>query len=673
MANIAQLPPELFFRDIQHLCRLSLLSRQWYAALVPRIYAEWTYNGARQSFMSLWNFLRTILSNTHLASLVHSLHIGNWVHYPPYSDEWEELDFLQNEISLLESNIIEDIRKRDRRPLMALLLTCLPNITRIYTHVPQPDPVLHAILRQILNCQSGDSPSAHLSKLSELSVFPEVNIRNPPDYNNRPLLFLSDLWPALKLRSLQTLSLYGLHVGNATYRLGAGPGISRLKYLTIDSFYYKLHYRDLKALLNLLEALTSFSLHVRDNGSCAATDEMISNVDLWKVLQKHKNCLEYLDIYRDTGNRRFSMRYGHFGILRSFTCLKKLFIQAEFLLGYTWDPSDDTCRLQDRLPCNIQSLTLYNTKGFFHTSCMGKHLQEALDKGFYVDSSISEVWSQNGISLSMEQGNYPEFLKKTYGMRLDGQRRSAMYNLLPNEYRGCHEVLLPFDDSMDAYEIDISDEYIDRRAGYLKLRTLDFRAHDGSKACMVFQNIKHSWLPPLFSFPIYFTHAQTSPGKIDYETLYHTLCDNYKNYDVRLDLYFVPGIGEEDCITHYREEGRILHIPTRVHDYSDTCSYRGLLFICTEPEWNGDQGTLWSVQFDPVPHAKDGTKSSDEEEKTPLRCVQRHPVNDSSRSYEGYGGESPIDRWISDIASKYKEELRGAWIKATRRGWESWS
>ncbi|GMG26857.1 unnamed protein product [Aspergillus oryzae] len=707
MANIAQLPPELFCpvldlafenqSDIQLLCSLSLVSRQWYEALVPRIYAEWTYNGARQSFRSLWNFLRTILNDSRIAALVHSLHIGNWGYYPyARSGEWEELNLPQDEITLfreainrvgikhLESNIIKDIRKRDRRPLMALLLTCLPNITRIYTHVPQSDPVLSAVLRQILDCQSGDNPSTILSKLSDLYVLGEVDVP-PRDLVNHNLLpgadqtplRLDDLWPALHLTGLRTLSLYGLDTANAALRLGASPAISRLKHFSITGgFNSSCTYADLRALLALPEALTSFSLYIQDYAFGSIGGDMISNAGLWKVLKKHQSSLEYLDIYRDAEHTGLYMSQGHFGLLHSFTCLKKLCIQAEVLLGSFWDRPNAPYRLKDRLPCNLESLTLYGGKRFFNTSSIGVQLQEALNsgifsslasvelEGFYVDSDISEVCRQNGVTLSMgrschhkaprdcqlrKEGSCPPFVQKTHHMRMDGQRRAVMFAFFPEECRDRREILLPLDDSMDAYEEnDAKDEDLDQCAGDLKLRMLDFWVHNGGTA----------------------------------------------NYDVRFDLYFVPGITEEGCIAHYRQEGRfrgdykrqlkaykessrydvspgVGALPSMVRDYSDTGFYRGLLFICTEPEWNGDQEILWSVQFDPIRQAEDGTESSDEE-NIPLNCIQRHPINDSSRWYEGYGGECPIDRWISDIASWHREELRGPWLKATRRGWQSW-
>lgn len=165
--------------DIQRFCDLSLLSCKWSAALLGRLYSKWTYNGARQPFMTLWKSLRTVLSNPYLASLVRTLNIGNWGFYPDaYALEHarnssvddlhlppDELELLRKaireaEIDRLESSIIRSLSERDLRPLIALLLTCLPNLPTIYAHVPQSDPILGAVLRQTLDRQNSGEPSA---------------------------------------------------------------------------------------------------------------------------------------------------------------------------------------------------------------------------------------------------------------------------------------------------------------------------------------------------------------------------------------------------------------------------------------------------------------------------------------------------------------------------------
>lgn len=74
--------------------------------------------------------------------------IGNWGFYPrvtfgkpeqlglPQADQdLIHVAGVNAEISTLEPSIINDLHKHDRRPLMALLLTSLPNLTTVYAHV----------------------------------------------------------------------------------------------------------------------------------------------------------------------------------------------------------------------------------------------------------------------------------------------------------------------------------------------------------------------------------------------------------------------------------------------------------------------------------------------------------------------------------------------------------
>ncbi|KAE8348997.1 hypothetical protein BDV28DRAFT_160858 [Aspergillus coremiiformis] len=756
MPGLEHLPPELFYpvldlalkdtADIQHLCNLSLLSRQWYVTLVPRIYSEWTYNGARQSFMSLWNFLRTILSNAPRAALVQTLNIGNWGYYPHTCPRGRrEVNLLHEDLVLirdaiqkagikhLESNIIKDLRKRDRRPLMALLLTCLPNLTRIYAHVPKSDPVLNAVLRQVLDCQCSSNPSPVLGKLRELHIFGEVDvpISGVLDYDQLPKaddtpLHLDELWPVLHLSNLETLSLYGLDTANAALRLGISPAISRLKHLSlISGFYSNCTYMDVQTILSLPEALTSFTLYIHDYMFGSRTGNTISNAGLWEVLKQHQHSLEYLDVYRNAGSTRHTTRRDRFGPLSSFTRLKKLCVQIEVLLDSGYYMSIAPFSLKDTLPYSLETLTLHNDDRVTCVGDLAAQLQEVLGNGEFpslklielegkrwsedIHSAITDVCHQHDVSFSLRKrrqhkdipeecqfrkgGRCPQFLPKTYHIRMDGQRRAVMFAFYPKESRSREELLLPFDDRMDACEdVNLDDEDLQRGCDWT-IHVLGIHAYGGhpGAAYMVFRNYEGCSLPPLFSFAIYFTHADVSPAKVDHEALYWALCSSYGNYDARFDLYFIPGLSEDGCISHYRAEKRFrgdykqqlrkykessrYDTPSRlgvqpgiVHDYSDTGPYKGLLFICPESGWGDDQETLRSVQFDPIRRTGDVPESSER----PRVCIQQHPINDDSPWYEAYNGECPVDRWMSDIARWHREELMGPWLKATRRGWKTW-
>ena len=175
MPDPAKLPYEIFamilnlaFEDskrdsVQHLYALSLFNRRWNKALLPRMYSEWTYNGARQSFMTLWKFFITIRRDPYLAGLVRTLTIGNWGFYRPrnpeqFQSQFSQLSLPPDELALLrtaihdagigrrEDRILRSLSERDRRPVVALLLVSLPNLQSVSAYYPRRDPFMKAVL-----------------------------------------------------------------------------------------------------------------------------------------------------------------------------------------------------------------------------------------------------------------------------------------------------------------------------------------------------------------------------------------------------------------------------------------------------------------------------------------------------------------------------------------------
>lgn len=148
MLDPSHLPTELFDNvisyalegksDFKTLYGLSLLSRQWYAAVEAHLYSGWTYDGELQSIPSLWKFLRTILRNRRLADRVYKLNIQNWTfgfvqesNRFVLSEEDSELVQIAIEAAKLqhiEGKFMTALSKADPRPLMALLLTSLRNL-----------------------------------------------------------------------------------------------------------------------------------------------------------------------------------------------------------------------------------------------------------------------------------------------------------------------------------------------------------------------------------------------------------------------------------------------------------------------------------------------------------------------------------------------------------------
>lgn len=129
--------------------------------------------------MGLWKFLRTIRQNPGLANLVCALHVGNWGFYlpPQYGHIFEmqlsgddDLEIIRTAIreagiDHLQDSIANSLAQGDRRPLMALLLTSLPNLEVMYAHIPRSDPVLAAVLEKILDRQDHGHTAATLQNL----------------------------------------------------------------------------------------------------------------------------------------------------------------------------------------------------------------------------------------------------------------------------------------------------------------------------------------------------------------------------------------------------------------------------------------------------------------------------------------------------------------------------
>ncbi|KAL2868859.1 uncharacterized protein BJX67DRAFT_379801 [Aspergillus lucknowensis] len=93
-----------------------------------------------------------------------------------YHLETSYLDLVRTKIRTVgfhgqEETILEDLARGDRRPIMALLLTCFPNVTAIDAHVPRSDSVLGSVLRRIL---------AHRKKDLEAQIANAVSIKKCP-------------------------------------------------------------------------------------------------------------------------------------------------------------------------------------------------------------------------------------------------------------------------------------------------------------------------------------------------------------------------------------------------------------------------------------------------------------------------------------------------------------
>lgn len=190
--------------------------------------------------------------NPDLASWVQTLSIANWGFFDHAYIPGQELELPSDELDLvkigisdagighLQSNILESLSRRDRRPLMALLLTRLPNLSNVYAVVPRSDPVLYAVLEQVITRQKNGIPSPVLGRLKECYIFQEfpvlpplLNKRSDEDPAESDILPLDDIWPMLLLKSLRKISLYDVDPTKASALLGSSAGASSAESLDL--------------------------------------------------------------------------------------------------------------------------------------------------------------------------------------------------------------------------------------------------------------------------------------------------------------------------------------------------------------------------------------------------------------------------------------------------------
>jgi hypothetical protein len=374
--------------DYKLLCNISLISRYWYDTLNARIYSKHSYDGELHSISSLWKFLRTILCSKGIGNSVHALNIRNWtfglVHgHSKLTFSKEDLELIQDAIhkaglEYMETSLMEAIRKTDPRPLMALLLASLPNLTTLYAHLPETDIFFSGVLQKAIESQRDEFRP--LKKLSEAHFTSSWNYRQDWRSRDHYDLWLGHLWPVFQLQSLQSLSMFDIRPLGAGIRFGSTVDISCITDLSLvyhDSAL--LAHAEIVALLSLPKALTKFSIYMNDSGGFIEKCRQLSNASLWKALCKHQDSIKHLDIYRDcTGCLPpvHSANNSHFESMQGFKQLEYLSIQPEVLIGGCCGDDIASFRLRDTLPSSLKSFTVYGEEGLATNKTIGQQLQD---------------------------------------------------------------------------------------------------------------------------------------------------------------------------------------------------------------------------------------------------------------------------------------------------------
>ncbi|KAL2814807.1 hypothetical protein BJX63DRAFT_442393 [Aspergillus granulosus] len=625
------------FHDGIDLCQLPNLlriNRHWHNILIPRLYSKYSYNGARHTYTSLWEFLRAVATNRELAEMVKSLNIGNCGFYPDVlrldrEATEDNVDFSYDEVSLmrwviqaglrgspntegLESSILDPkaLRDRDCRPLVVLLLLCLPNLSTIYIHLPQSNTLLHSILLEVLSSQERGSPVPCLQRLTELHVLGEVAVRAPVtnrvSQEESPVVRFDDIWPCIYFSNLRTLALYDLDTAGIGSLLGQHRDkTSRIQKLrVVISGKSTCTTSDARTLVTLPDSLTHFSFCWNFGGRLGddRDDGRLSVLGLWNAIQKHRDTLEHLDVHNDNPYRRENPNRGHFGSLQSFTRLKRLDTQTDLLLDALHKDPAPLC-LKDTLPQNLDALilrlglatkTIPNFDATELQAAVGERSRplkllalghnghqvgryyrqiQQLDNQGNSDEldqpgpepypglwpTCKKVGTQLHVSIACNRTRptgYCHFgrggacgwlWRKTWMLRDEGIHRSRLMLVQ----------VPPTGDEIQARAKKQKEK--NTRARPLPARIIPFADHTGNNnAFIVFKNslsTANSRLPPLFPFVVYFTHPSTkqTPEATDLVGLYDAIRYPLINPDLhfRLDVYFLPGASEEDCKEHY--------------------------------------------------------------------------------------------------------------------------
>lgn len=364
--------------DYSTLCNLSLVSSQWHVLLIEQIYSKWDFDCGRQSFPSLWKFLRTILCNRKIAEAVQEIRYetfpldsyvdGPYAISPPIFSP-DDRDMIRNAISNaglrhIKPDVINAINNADPRPLLALLLANLRNLRTLRACLPHTDMFLAGVLRCAIEYQrnqpqKNDHPLHNLREVYLEGVPWECYECIHPQY-----IHVNLLWPIFQLPAIQRVSVsdFKPHEGasKAEYSEDFGD-IFKASCVTDLNLTFNassnpcLGMLDSLILLDLPKKLTRLSVSLE--GNCE-----ISNTDLWNSIRQYEGSIEYLDVYRDNCEEN-----SHFGSLRAFKHLERLYIQSRVLLG-----GKET--LSDTLPPNLKSLNFY----FDHKRRFGETLSQQL-------------------------------------------------------------------------------------------------------------------------------------------------------------------------------------------------------------------------------------------------------------------------------------------------------
>lgn len=198
-----------------------------------------------------------------------------------------------SELENIEFSILDALRKADPRPLMALRLANLPNLTTLYAHLLETDIFFAEVLRKAVATRQDESKGHPLCSLREAHFASVWNYRaerpNDEDHDEDDAIDayhhrLDHLWPIFQFSGIKKLSVFDFDVQGAAERFANSFKTSSITDLTlVHHKYSELKPSDAFALLTLPRALTSLSIYLKDSKDLEGYLGMynqLSNADL---------------------------------------------------------------------------------------------------------------------------------------------------------------------------------------------------------------------------------------------------------------------------------------------------------------------------------------------------------------------------------------------------------
>ena len=375
----------------QQLHSTTLVSRKWHTCSVSKIYSHWHYDGLTQGLARLWKFYCTVRSNQGLARLVRSACVEHW-------DSWKLRDWrnfsqddkiMSDGIFGSDRLVFEDVTPMRPfspssithfEPLMAVIMTYLPNLTRLIVIMGHGDPFLASLMRNSACAESGSHPRKVAFQLLKEGAFYKDERKTPPDYGhdaNYSGPLLEDVWPAWYLPRIENLTISGLpRRFSFDEELCWGFETSVTNFTLAYSTVCPLNYTMALTTLGAPAALAKLSLYFTNSANSAIWN-VVTYTELWTLLVTYQHSLQHLDVYREIfeGGSDFHIYGDHpeeessshsngdndMGLLCGLSNLETLRIQPEVLLGGSSGTHKAPLHLKDALPLSLRSLTLYDS------------------------------------------------------------------------------------------------------------------------------------------------------------------------------------------------------------------------------------------------------------------------------------------------------------------------